>query len=401
MSDSNSNRIATENLVNSEPYSNNTDIEVDIPEEDKLKPAYLVAKQFLEALAPTGIITFQTLVQNESVKNKMSSGFARMNKIIHGTFLDNATYLGLQNGKGAEVFVMVNQGNGKGRKVENVLSIRALFVDLDGSPLDPVLKAKIPPSITVESSSGRYHAYWLVRDMPIDEFKPAQQALAKMFDGDPAVCDPPRLMRLPGYYHRKTDTPFLSRLLTCEPELVWDWTTLADTLGLPRSIGLQDKIPEGHRNNTLFKLAVAACKSGVPLDQRLKGMLTLNTNRCTPPLPEAEVVSLVNRAYKQAPEGSLMVPLNLLSDVRFVKLSPGPKLLLMLSYQRLVSKKNGDIALLWGEFKLHFPRENTFVKYRKQLVNENLLRITRAATKPHDGIKPQPALYELMVTGGG
>ena len=134
---------------------------------------------------------------------------------------------------------MVNRGNGQDRKADSVSAVRAIFVDLDGAELQPTLEAPVPPSITIESSPGRYHAYWLVRDMPLKDFKPAQQALAAMFGGDKAVCDLPRLMRLPGFYHQKGATPFKSRLLSCEPELVWRWKDLASGLSLPSSMYLR------------------------------------------------------------------------------------------------------------------------------------------------------------------
>jgi hypothetical protein len=39
---------------------------------------------------------------------------------------------------------MVNRGDLRGRKAENVVAVRAVFLDLDGSPLDPVLTAPTP-----------------------------------------------------------------------------------------------------------------------------------------------------------------------------------------------------------------------------------------------------------------
>lgn len=108
------------------------------------------------------------------------------------------------NANGAGVFVCVNETDDSGkRRAGNVVRVRALFVDLDGSPLDPVLPYS--PSLVVETSPNRWHAYWLVSDCPLDRFKPLQQALARRFGGDPTVCDLPRLVRLPGFEHRKRD----------------------------------------------------------------------------------------------------------------------------------------------------------------------------------------------------
>src|SRR3546814_8871999 len=89
------------------------------------------------------------------------------------------------------------------------------------------MPAPIPPAIVCESSPGKHHAYWPVADMPLGDFKRAQQSLAALYGGDPAVCDLPRIMRLPGYTHAKGE-PFASRLLHCDPVKPWRWPELAE-----------------------------------------------------------------------------------------------------------------------------------------------------------------------------
>ena len=119
---------------------------------------------------------------------------------------------------------MVNRGDGvarPGRKTprstENVIAVRAVFVYLDGSPLEPVQQAVPAPTVIVESSPGRWHAYWKTHDCPLEEFTRRQGQLAARFRGDPSVTDLPRVMRLPGFLHRKRD-PFLTRVIYPEPE---------------------------------------------------------------------------------------------------------------------------------------------------------------------------------------
>lgn len=102
----------------------------------------------------------------------------------------------------------INRTDGKGRKRENIVGIRAVFVDLDGAPLAPVIQWALPQNIVVESSPGRYHAYWLVDGtVALTEFTGLQKKLAKLFGGDPKVHDLPRVLRLPGFSHRKGE-PF-------------------------------------------------------------------------------------------------------------------------------------------------------------------------------------------------
>ena len=140
-----------------------------------------------------------------------------LSRILHGTLREHAATLAGLNERGAGVFVMVNAGDGKGRKAGNVQRVRALFADLDGSPLAPVRAATLPPHCIVESSPGRWHAYWLLSDCPLDRFKPLQQAMAERFDADRKVCDLPRVMRLPGFDHRKGE-PFASRIVTLDAD---------------------------------------------------------------------------------------------------------------------------------------------------------------------------------------
>jgi hypothetical protein len=93
----------------------------------------------------------------------------------------------------------------------NVVRVRAHFVDLDGAPIHPVLEAAVRPDWVVESSPRRWHAYWMVDDCPLWQFQAMQSSLAAKFDGDKTVKDLPRVMRVPGFVHRKGQ-PFMSTL---------------------------------------------------------------------------------------------------------------------------------------------------------------------------------------------
>jgi len=108
------------------------------------------------------------------------------------------------NDHGYGVFFAVNKCQGEQRKAENVVQVRAVFVDLDGAPLEPVYHGPLEPHYIIETSPGHYHVYWLVTDdFPLDRFKRVQKGLISVFDGDRAVCDLPRVMRLPGSINHK------------------------------------------------------------------------------------------------------------------------------------------------------------------------------------------------------
>jgi hypothetical protein len=121
--------------------------------------------------------------------------------------------LQLLNAGGAGVFVTVNETNGRGRKGSDIVCVRALYVDLDGAPLEPVLTSERPPHIVNATSPGKFHCYWLVEDMPLEDFRGAQEALLEKFGGDRNVKSVEHVMRVPGFFHRK-GAPFLCRIHT-------------------------------------------------------------------------------------------------------------------------------------------------------------------------------------------
>lgn len=129
----------------------------------------------------------------------------------HGSHRTHYRNLEKKQADGCGVYVMVNEGDGKGRKAENVIKVRAVFIDLDGSPKEPAVNL-LKPHIVVESSPGRFHLYWIVSDCPLAEFKPLQKAIAAKFDGDISCIDLCRVLRVPGFWHLKKE-PYLTRLL--------------------------------------------------------------------------------------------------------------------------------------------------------------------------------------------
>ena len=143
--------------------------------------------------------TFQTFDDNAERKNRSLA------KIFHGSLEEHFSELRSLQKRGAGVFVTVNETDGAGRTNNNIKRVRALFVDLDGTPLESVASAPIEPHMMIESSPGRYHVYWFVEGCPLEHFSLMQQALAEQFGGDLKVKDLARVMRLPGFLHQKSE----------------------------------------------------------------------------------------------------------------------------------------------------------------------------------------------------
>jgi RepB DNA-primase N-terminal domain len=186
-------------------------------------PLRAEAKNFLKRLDPSATyFTFQTFDDNkerlaanklkraEANKRRKAKGLKPLTsspdpfaRILHGTLDKRWKELVDLNKQGAGVFITVNETDGKGRETENIKRVRALFLDLDGAPLDPVMESEPEPHIVVESSPGRFHPYLLVTGVKLEQFRALQKALIERFGGDKAIHDLPRVMRLPGFVHRK------------------------------------------------------------------------------------------------------------------------------------------------------------------------------------------------------
>lgn len=259
------------------------------------------AQTFLDLLAPCGTITFQTFAESA----REPAGLAR---ILHGTLDTHAAQLETLNCRGAGVFVMVNEGDGKGRKAANVQTVRALVVDLDDAPLAPVLDGPLRPHLVVQSSPERYHAYWLAGDLPLEHFTPLQKAIAARFKGDPSVIDLCRVMRLPGFWHRKA-VPFRTRLLEAHQHPPYTLAELEHAFGteVPPRQRKRDTdadagpIVEGGRNNVLTSLAGTMRRRGMSPEAIEQALLAENRARCEPPLSEREVADIARSVSRYAP----------------------------------------------------------------------------------------------------
>ncbi len=122
----------------------------------------------------------------------------------YGKLADLLPTLQRSNAEGAGIFLTINQTKvGKRRRAQDVVAVRALFVDSDGTPMPGAWKLA-PSLIAVRGNPGKWHAYWRLKpgeDMA--RWPNAQKALAELYGTDPAVHDLPRVMRVPGFKHLK------------------------------------------------------------------------------------------------------------------------------------------------------------------------------------------------------
>lgn len=254
-----------------------------------MQPDLKMAAGFMDVMAEGEAVTWQTFDDSPLKRRELA-------QVLHGDIDACAAALVAANGRGAGAFWQINYGDGAGRKAENITAVRCVALDLDAAPLGPVLAAGVEPHAVVESSPGRYHVYWLVTGCKLEQFKPTQQALAAKFGGDKSVCDLPRVLRVPGFIHRK-GKPFMSRVVSLEPLQPYSFDELVRRLGvqtparLPkaRSQAPVGTFGEGGRNAALASMAGKLRRDGLSSQAIEAALMATNAERCVPPLDDAEV----------------------------------------------------------------------------------------------------------------
>lgn len=276
--------MATERSFNSE------DIIPDIKQADR----------FLRVLMGFKQTCFQTFASREGDRIRPAHEHGSLDKLKN--------WLTSQNKAGGGVYVVVNETDGFGREKHNIKKIRSVYADLDGNPLQPILDCNLKPHVIVESSNGKFHAYWRCRGVSIDEFPPIQKAIAKRFNSDGSVFGVERVMRVPGFYHIKGE-PFMSRIIQENVELPYTKDKIVSGLGLKvnwieerpgfEEENIKEKFPVGQRHKLMATVAGRLRNAGLGGKDLFESLMTVNHNRCSKPLPEVEIAKLAGWAAKK------------------------------------------------------------------------------------------------------
>ncbi|OHB81192.1 MAG: hypothetical protein A2W31_05115 [Planctomycetes bacterium RBG_16_64_10] len=275
-----------------------------------------LAKTYLDCLAHDGGgWTFQTFDDSEEKRLAL----AKVVNVARGETVSRL--LADLNDRGAGIFVTVNRTDGKGRTAENVVALRALFVDADDVPMPKEWHET--PDMLVTRSQTRWHAYWRVRaDTPLVEFTTAQKRLAAHYGTDPKVFDLPRVMRVPGFLHRKGDPTALELQCTGSDVVRTTAEVLQGVAELPAEPERKAPVPassangderlfaawaakkaadvvEGDRNNKLFEMACEGAGRGLS-ESVVFGVCLQYANG----LKEPEVRGVVRSAYSKDRKGN-------------------------------------------------------------------------------------------------
>lgn len=147
---------------------------------------------------PTDIVEIRQLPSGKSTWHQASKLTEAAESLLH------------DNQHSQHIYVGANPRRVRGgTKSKDVACTRCLFVDFDGITIDEAKKrwldASLPtPTITIASGHG-VHAYWRLSEPVLDMaiWSKLQKKLIALLDSDPAIHDPARIMRLPGFTNYK------------------------------------------------------------------------------------------------------------------------------------------------------------------------------------------------------
>lgn len=188
-----------------------------------------LARKFLTSLDPLADrFTFQLISEDRS-------GVAEVLHCSLDELWPKVQQLNTSNRK-IGIFVTINSTDFMGRKSENIVACRALFVDADSEEQVKACQSAFSatgawPNLTVHTSLGRAHYYWLCDDIPPEKFTAIQSALIAKLKTDGSVKDLPRVMRVPGTLHLKA-VPRVVSLDVGKGTRRWKLQDLMAALGL-------------------------------------------------------------------------------------------------------------------------------------------------------------------------
>jgi hypothetical protein len=256
-----------------------------------------------------------------------------------------------------------------------------VFVDWDGVNLDEcndrIDRAGLPTPTAMVFSGGGHHAYWRLSE-PITDLRrwtAIQKGLIAALHSDKAIHDPPRIMRLPGYFNTKRAQKALAAILalnngvhTAESVTLgtvgdqkvicgsdhlstvpdahlssapFDGAQLAPALTRDTIAFLTGSIAEGERNHRLFKAAVDIKACG--MESLRQGLWDAAARHGLEP---AEIEAAIRSAFSKEREPAKLVPAPTKSSTT-QNADPGVK------NPHLATKMNGavDVVRLPGGMK--------------------------------------------------
>lgn len=284
-----------------------------------INPDREMAAEFIEAWFPRKKMTFQTIPETPQAIKLAKEDLSKGARIIHGTLDQCFDTLVKYNRAGHGIHVSINNTDYKGRKNENTVSVNGYALDLDGAPLEKVmdytLKFNCEPIAIICSSPGKYHVYWKTDNCPKTLWPAIQKSLAKKFDGDGQVHKLNQTLRLPGFFHLKSE-PVMSKIIHIgDCILPYRRARRLFPVPKPKPLRKTDFEPtgemwenvtygayNGERNDMMFKFVCKMRTFDVDLNTA-ESEACHYAECCDPPLPEKIAKEMVRNVWNRYSRG--------------------------------------------------------------------------------------------------
>ena len=205
----------------------------------------------------------------------------------------------------------------KNRTKENVSVIRHVYIEVDdnGTACLNKIKAELPePAFILRSSrkgdfdaakqqmnaDDKYQFIWRVTGFEKESQERLLARLIELFGGDPQCKDCVRILRLPGFKNTKYKERPAVETISVNPTREYtsaDFPAVPDVLVEKPRFEVPGAIPEGQRNDTLFKLASSLRAKGMG-ETEIMAACAIANQRCPHPLKPEELKTIVRSALR-------------------------------------------------------------------------------------------------------
>ncbi len=208
--------------------------------------------------------------------------------------------------QGREAYFCAHLLTAPKRRADSAGGVRALWAELDGTSLPT---GALAPSAVVESSPGRYHAYWRLTDtIPPETAEALNKRLARVIGADPSGADRTQLLRVPGTANRKYEGRPEVRLVRAADNRTYSPAQLEELLpkdeteeAFSTADEVDEEILDGSRNRALTSIGGTLRRRGLDEVSIFAALTGINETKCRPPLGKEEVASIARSVSRYKP----------------------------------------------------------------------------------------------------
>jgi RepB DNA-primase from phage plasmid/AAA domain/Primase C terminal 1 (PriCT-1) len=217
--------------------------------------------------------------------------------------------------EGREVYFCAHLLTAPERRKENAGGVRALWAELDGSDLP---SGNLTPTAVVESSPGRYHAYWRLTDaIPPEAAEALNKRIARAIGADDSGADLTQLLRVPDTPNRKYEGGPAVRLLGAGSGQMYSPAQLEEILpenmeeaAFSTASEVDEEILDGSRNRDLTSIGGTLRRRGLDEVSIFAALTGINETKCRPPLGKEEVASIARSVSRYKPAKTFPIKQN-------------------------------------------------------------------------------------------